>query len=194
MWSRIALIAAVLTPVLHVAALLVSGQDAIATPVSALSRHSWGAVQTTGLVLFGLAHLALAVALAGRDHGRLWPYARSLLVASGAGLLYMAWYFTAADADTLSGPHANDPLWIVASLTGVAMGALQPGLSRLSRRLGLFSASCLGIWFLLVPLILLVTDSWLGAYERIVGAVYVVWVVGISSGLMRLGGRPAVGG
>ena len=90
---------------------------------------------------------------------------------------------------TLTGQDANDPLWVVASLIGCAMGALQPGLSRLSRPLGLFTAGCLGVWLWLVPLILLVNDSWLGAYERIVGTVYVTWIIGLGSGLLTADAR-----
>lgn len=186
MWLRISLIASVLTPVLHCAVLAISGQEAIATPISELSRGAWGGLHTLGLALFGLAHIALAVALKGLDRGRLWPYARALLVASAAMLFYIAYYFSSAGTDTLRGAGANDPLWIVASLTGAAMGVLQPGLSRLSRRLGLFSAVCLGLWLWLIPVILLVDDTWLGAYERLVGVVYVTWMAGVSYGLMQL--------
>ena len=191
MWLRLAFIAALMTPVLHIILLLITGQDAVATPISELSRERGGVLHTLELVLFSASHVALAIGLRGLDHGRLWPYGRSLLIASGAVLIYVAYFFSAADADTLRGPEANDPLWIVATLTGVAMGALQPGLSRLSRPLGLFSAVCLGIWLWLIPLILLVDDSWIGAYERIVGFVYVTWMNGISLGLLRLGTKTA---
>ncbi|MEM7613067.1 MAG: DUF998 domain-containing protein [Pseudomonadota bacterium] len=186
MWLRFALAGAVLTPIIHVCVLLVSGQDAVTSPISELSRYAWGGLHTIGLTLFGAAHVALAVALGGLDHGRLWPYARALLVASGATLVYVAYYFSAADATALRGPDANDPLWVVASLTGFAMGALQPGLARCSAKLGLFATICLGIWLWLIPLILLVNESWLGAYERIVGIVYVVWMTGICLGLISV--------
>lgn len=186
MWLRFALIASALTPLLHVFVLLVSGQDAVATPISALSRPPWGALHTLGLVLFAASHIALAAGLGGLDRGRLWPYGRLLLIASGGVLVYIAYFFSAADPGTLRGPAANDPLWIVATLTGIAMGALQPGLSRLSRQLGLFSAICLGVWLWLVLLIFFVDDSWIGAYERIVGFVYVTWMLGLTLGLIRL--------
>jgi hypothetical protein len=182
---RIALFASLLTPILHCAVLFLSGQDAIRDPVSELSRHAWGGLHSAGLSLFGTAHVALALGLSDLDRGRLWPYGRTLLAASGAVLFYIAYYFANAHPDTLRGPDANDPLWIVASLTGVAMGALQPGFARLSRQLGLFSAFVLGIWLWLVVVILWVDDSWLGAYERIVGTVYVTWVVGVSYELLR---------
>ncbi|MEM6513115.1 MAG: DUF998 domain-containing protein [Pseudomonadota bacterium] len=190
MLLRFAFIAAFLTPFLHILVLLVSGQDAMTTPVSELSRQDWGVLHTVGLALFSAAHLSLAAGLGGLDAGRLWPYGRGLLVASGVTLIYIAYFFTAAETEQLRGPEADDPLWIVASLTGFAMGALQPGLSRLSRSLGLFSAFCFGIWLWLIPTVLLVNDSWIGAYERIVGTVYVVWILGISFGTARSSGSP----
>ncbi|MEM8684181.1 MAG: DUF998 domain-containing protein [Pseudomonadota bacterium] len=186
MTLRFAFIASMLTPFSHIVVLLVSGQDAMTTPVSELSRQSWGVLHTVGLVLFSAAHFALAAGLSGLDTGRLWPYGRTLLAASGVVLVYIAYFFSAAEAEKLSGPAAADPLWIVATLTGIAMGALQPGLSRLSRSLGLFSAFCFGIWLWLIPTALLVNDSWVGAYERIVGTVYVVWIMGISLRLTLL--------
>ncbi len=189
MWLRFAFLAALITPFLHILVLLISGQDAVATPINALSQPPWGVLHTLELVLFSAAHVALAVALGGLDHGRLWPYGRMLLVASSAVLIYIAYFFSTADTSSLRGPTANDPLWMVATLTGIAMGALQPGLARLSSQLGLFGAICLGVWLWLIPLILLVDDSWIGAYERIVGIVYVTWIAGLSLGLMRVEAR-----
>ena len=188
---RLALAAATLTPILHCIVLFASGQDAVRDPVSELSRNDLGWLHTLGLIAFGVAHVALVATLAGRDRGLLWPWGRGLVIASGAMLFYVAFYFISASESTLRGADANDPLWIVASLIGLAMGALQPGLSRISRPLGLFSAGCLGIWLWLVPLILLVDETWLGAYERIVGTVYVVWIVGLVSALLKLDAKPA---
>lgn len=160
-----------------------SGIDPIVTPVRDLSQQEFGSIQTLGLVLFGSAHLALAVATEGLDYGRLWPYGRSLLAASGLVLFWVAFTFLTGDPSTTD--H-NDPLWLVATLIGVAMGTFQPGLARLSPGLGLFCALCLGVWMLLIPLVLLVNESWLGAYERLVGAVYLVWVAGVTLGLLQL--------
>lgn len=193
MLLRFALFASAATPILHCVVLIMSGQDAVRDPISELSRNSGSALHTLGLLLFGAAHIALALAMRGLSRGRLWPYGRGFLGASGAILFFIAYYFRAADPETLSGPGANDPLWIVASLIGLAMGALQPGLSRLSRQLGLFTAVCLGVWLWLIPLILLVDDTWLGAYERIVGAVYVTWIIGVAGGLLQPAGRVAKG-
>ncbi|MDJ0910211.1 MAG: DUF998 domain-containing protein [Woeseiaceae bacterium] len=191
MWLRFAFLASLLTPFLHIIVLFMSGQDAVSTPIGELSRADWGVLHTIELVLFGAAHVAFAIGLAGLDRGRLWPYGRLLLVASGGVLVYIAYFFSTADVETLRGPEANDPLWIVATLTGIAMGALQPGLARLSRQLGVFSVICFGIWLWLIPLILLVNDSWIGAYERLVGIVYVTWMMGLTLGLSRLAEEPS---
>ncbi|MEM7705155.1 MAG: DUF998 domain-containing protein [Pseudomonadota bacterium] len=186
MWLRLALVATLATPVLHTVVLLNSRLDAVRDPISALSSQPWGTLHTLGLLLFGLAHLALTLALGGQDRGRLWPYGRALLAISGVALFAVAYYFASATADVLAGPDANDPLWIVASLIGLAMGALQPGLARRSRELGLFTVACLGIWLWLVLLAYFVTPGWLGLYERMVGAVYVAWIAGVAAGLIIL--------
>lgn len=193
MWLRFALLASALTPILHIIVLATSGQDAVTTPVGELSQARWGVLHTIELVLFGAAHIALAAVIGGLDRGRLWPYARLLLGASGVVLVYIAYFFGTADTAILRGPEANDPLWVVATLTGLAMGAFQPGLARQSRWLGNFSALCLGAWLWLVPLILLVDDTWIGAYERIVGSVYVVWMTGLALGLQQLASETPAG-
>ncbi len=144
-------------------------------------------MHTAGLVLFAASQLLLAMALDGLDHGWFWPWGRGLLGASGATVLFVAYYFATADQQALQGPDANDPLWVAASLVGFAMGVLQPGLSRLSRGLGAFNAVCLVLWLLLIPAILLIDVITLGVYERLVGSVYVVWVAGLCGGVLQRG-------
>ena len=182
MWLRIALASTAATLVIHLVVLAVNSFSPVATPVSELSRHQWGVLQTIGLVAFGVAHIALAVALGGMDRGRLWPVARALLVAAGVGLVYVAYDFASGASGE---PSSSLGLWIVASLTGAAMGASQPGLSRLVRPVGIFSAVCLGLWLWMVPVFLLVDDAWRGGYERMVGGIYIVWLAGVAFGLMR---------
>lgn len=184
-WLRLALFGSLATPLLHIVVLMANGQNPVSTPISELSRGTLGVVQTAALMIFGAAHIALAIALGGLDRGRLWPFARLLLVAGGIGNAYLAWYFMTAPESTLYGPDANDPLWVLASVTGIAMGAVQPGLARQARGLSIFAVLVLGIWLWLIPLILLVNEHWLGLYERIVGLTYVVWMSGVSYGLLR---------
>lgn len=181
---RFALFSAITTLILHVVVLLGNGLDPIATPIRRLSIGRWAELQHVALMLFGLAHIALAIAIGGLRDGRLWPIARVCLLLSGIGHFYVAADF--ASAASLAQPNtiSNDPLWLVASLTGLAMGMMQPGLSRLSLGVGLFGVVCLGIWLLLIPLNLLVTPAWLGGYERLVGGVYVLWMIGVSTSLL----------
>ena len=178
---------ALMTIVLHNSALLLTGQDPVTTPVSALSRSAFGNVQTLGLVLFALAHVTLAVALPGAGRGWLWLCGRLVLVISGALTLYVAIYFVSASQAVLDGPDANDPLSVLASSTGLAMALLWPGLKRLSLPLFGFNAIWFVAWLLLVPLTLLVDAQWLGGYERLVGIVYTLWFLGMSTGLMLIG-------
>ena len=179
--------------VAHVAALNAGGHDIMATPVSALSRGDAGIVHTLGLCAFALAHISLFVALRDRDHGTLWALGRVLVLAAGVGILGVAAYFALAHASRLMGPEANDPLSAVASVVGIAMAALQRGWARQSRRMGRVNAAILGVWLVLVPLILLVNETWLGAYERLVGITYVVWIASQSLAVLASSGAVAVG-
>lgn len=171
--------------------LVASGQvHSVDEPISAMSQAAWGGLHSLGLVLFGLAQLLLAVALRGLDAGRLWPYGRALLASGGVAVVFVAYYFATAEAATLDSPGANDPLWAVATLVGLAMGLLQPGLSRLSLGLARFNVTCLAVWLLLIPAILLIGVISLGVYERLVGSVYLIWVSGLSIGLLRRASPP----
>lgn len=193
-WLQFAIFCSVLTFVLHLALVLVSGQNPISSPISELSQHRLGALHTLGLTLFGCAHIALAVALGGLGSGALWAVARFLLVAACVGLIYVAIDFATTSQVAPREPNADLGLWIVASLTGIAMGALQPGLSRLAWRLGVFSAFCLGLWLWMVPVFLVVDDHWVGGYQRAVGAIYVCWLIGIAAGLLAEQPRARSGG
>ncbi|MEM1263926.1 MAG: hypothetical protein AAGH76_16125 [Pseudomonadota bacterium] len=181
---RFALLAAITTFILHVVVLVANGFDPITSPIRNLSQGQLAELQHVALMLFGLAHIALAIAIGGLRDGYLWPFARVLLLLSGVGHFYIAADFAAADAFARPTTMSNDPLWVVASLTGLAMGAMQPGLSRLSLGVGLFGVVCLGTWLVLIPVNLLVTPGWLGGYERLVGGVYVIWMVGVSTSLL----------
>lgn len=180
---------ALLTAILHNSALLLTGFDPVATPVSALSQSAYGNVQSLGIVLFALAHVALAAALPGVGRGRLWLLGRLTLLISAIATLYVAYYFTSASPAVLAGQYANAPLTIQASLTGLAMALLWPGLKRLNIALWGFNAAWFMIWLMLVPVGMLANDSWLGGYERVVGLVYVLWIIVMGIGLALIG-RP----
>ncbi|MEM1411999.1 MAG: DUF998 domain-containing protein [Pseudomonadota bacterium] len=180
----IGLLLTLFTVAVHGIVLALSGQDPIVEPIHALSRSAHGGLQLIGLSAFAAAHLAFAWGLGRRDTGRLWPLGRLLIVASGFVLAYVAGFFATAPAERLSGPDANDPLSVLASLIGLAMATIAPGLRRQSRALGLFNHLCLAAFLLLIPLILLLDATWFGAYERIVGGTYVLWLGGVSLGLL----------
>ncbi len=177
------------TAILHNLTLLRTGLDPVSTPVSALSQSEYGNVQSLGIVLFASAHVALAAALPGEGRGRLWQFGRQALVLAGLATLYVAYHFAFSSQAVLAGEYANVPLAIQASLTGLAMAMLWPGLKRLNIALWGFNAAWLMIWFALIPVGMLAGDSWLGGYERMVGLVYVLWIIvmGVSLSLI---GRP----
>ncbi|MEM1112370.1 MAG: DUF998 domain-containing protein [Pseudomonadota bacterium] len=180
MLTIIALACAMATLALHITALLLSPDLSAQDPISLLSHGPGAALQTTGLVLFGLAQLLVAIALSQPGHGRFWLFGRVCLAAAGLSNFYVAFYFGMTPLDTLRGPNANDPLWLTASLVGFAMGFLQLGFKRMSSELTAFNTWCLSLWILLIPATLLVDVLSLGVYERITGALYLAWVCGLA--------------
>lgn len=165
----------------HLAALGLSDSSAMRSPISELSRGAGATVHTVGLIVFGLAHLTLAGYLGRlKPPSFLWRTGVWLTALNGIGVMAIAAYFATASDHQLFGPNANDPLSVLASSVGVAMSCLIPGLKYLSSFATRFNAVCLAIWLALIPVILLLDASWLGAYERIVAAVLVSWVGGIA--------------
>ena len=185
-----ALVLTLLTPLLH-ATVLISGDLSVQQPISGLSQSHWGVLHSVSLMLFAIAHLLVTVALGTRDSGWFWPIGRAALGLAGLVLVYVMVYFAITPVDVLLGPGANDPLWLVATLIGFAMGLFQPGFSRLSPTLARLNLICLVVWIALIPAILLIGELFsLGVYERMVGAVYVAWMAAICVALLRRSSPP----
>lgn len=180
MVNRLVLAATIATLVIHCMVLLRSLEISSHDPISWLSHGAWGVLHTAGLVLFGAAQLVLVFTLKGLDDGRFWPLAQAALAAAGLSLFYVAYFFSTTALETLQAPDVFDPLWIVASCAGLAMGLFQPGFNRISPLLGRLNRTYLIIWCLLVPATLLIGVISLGTYERSVGAVYLAWVATVS--------------
>jgi len=164
----------------HLTVLYTSGLDPIESPISALSRSPDGNLHGLGLSLFAMAQCALA-ALLGRPGAGWWTrVAQLLLVIDAVLLVRLAYYFADASEATLLGPGANEPLWLLASGTGLAMSFAAPGLLRHRLRAGYWNLACLALWIALVPAFLVVEPSWLGGYERLVGSLFVAWAAGLA--------------
>jgi len=164
-----------LTLIAHVSALILSELSARSTPISQLSRGDYGTVHTIGLLSLALAWGVLIRPLWQLDTARLWRLGCTLLVASIGALIYVAYYFATADDATLFGEQANDPLSVLASALGVAMGAMQPALKQLNRLAAQVNLTILILWLALIPVIPFLETQWLGAYERTVGILMLVW-------------------
>lgn len=159
----------------HLTALVVSGADAAATPISQLSRSAPPWIHSSGLLTLAIGWSLLGVRLWRIETGVLWRGGCLLLLCSAALLPYIAFYFATATDAVLTSADANDPLAILASLLGVAMGALQPGLARRSVAVGRANMAILVLWIALIPVVPFLTGQVLGAYERTVGALMLMW-------------------
>ena len=171
------------TVVSHLFAMYLSGADASSTPISQLSRGTTGWIPTLGLLSLALAWAVLVPKLWIGNSRTSWRSGSFLLAISVPTLLYVAYYFASASDAQLFGPNANDPLSVLASVIGVAMAALLPGLRDRGLALARLNLLVLLVWIGLVPVIPLVEPSWLGAYERVVGSLLLFWTFLLSFSL-----------
>jgi len=161
----------------HLVALVLSGQDALSTPISQLSRSAGAGIHTAGLLVFALAQGALAVLLR-RCGGvsRMWSTAFWLVMLNSACLVFIAVYFLRAPQAQLLGANANDPLAVLACNVGVIMGLVYRDLRSLAPSLARGNGVLFLAWLALIPVIPFIDNSWLGAYERTVGGILLLWV------------------
>jgi len=164
----------------HLLALRLSGADPVSDPISALSRGPGATVHTAGLLALAAGWLLLVARLWMREARWLWRSGCALLLLCVPILAYVPYYFSSASAERLLGAHANDPLAVLASVLGVAMAALQPGLRRAGTAFSKANGIILFLWIALVPVIPLIEASWLGAYERTVGTIMLCWTAALA--------------
>lgn len=165
----------------HITALLLSGHNAMSSPISQLSRGPGSGLHTSGLLVLALAQPALAILL-GRAalESRMWTIACWLMALNGVCLLFIAIYFLRAPDALLFGPDANDPLAVLASNVGLIMGLLYRGLRQRAPRCAWLNAVMFVLWLALIPVIPFIEASWLGAYERAVGGILLLWLASLA--------------
>ena len=89
-------------------------------------------------------------------------------------------YFLRAPDALLFGPDANDPLAVLASNVGLIMGLLYRGLRQRAPRYAWLNAVIFVLWLALIPVIPFIEASWLGAYERTVGGILLLWLASLA--------------
>lgn len=168
----------------HILVLMLSDQSAISTPISQLSRAQGAGLHTAGLIGLALANAALALLLSRvAVPSRVWSISVWLMALNGAFLVFIAVYFLLAPQAQLFGLDANDPLVVLASNVGVIMGLLYRDLRRCAPRLALGNGLLFALWLALIPVIPFIDAEWLGAYERTVGSILLLWLTLLALGL-----------
>lgn len=173
----------------HAITLNLSADDWLATPVAGLSQARWAPVQSLGLLLFALAHLILALSVSKTVFGRQHRLMQVLLLIVAAFLAEATFAFIAQGA-SLSGMGANNwRLIVIACLVGLIMALIWYRAAQVNPVLWRFNLVCTVVWMAMAPVGALVSDGWVGGYERLIAMIYVIWIAGIT--LLRHPGSPA---
>jgi hypothetical protein len=160
----------------HLAALSGSNLNPASSPIGALARTDDVEWFRWGLWLFAVAHIGLILLLNRPGAGRFTRGAQLFLALDAALILLLPWHFdsVASLADpTLA--TSGGPLWLLGGSVGFAMTCVAGALWRTHYATALFTLLCLLLWSLLAPVFFAIEPDWIGAYQRCVGLLLLVW-------------------
>ena len=164
----------------HLGALHASGLDPAASPIGALARGEHAVSIRNGLWLFALGHLALVPLLARPGAGRFTRGAQLFVLIDAALIAWLPLAFAAEPAAAFDAGAGVGPLWLLGGSVGLAMSGAAVALWRHHRPAAYLTLVCLLLWSLLAPLFLAVDPDWIGAYQRSVGLVLLLWTAALA--------------
>jgi len=159
----------------HLGALFDSDLNPVASPIGELAWSEGSAWFRYGLWLFALGHLGLVLLLNRPNASRLIRGAQFFLLLDAVLILWLPSHFTSVPPTELAAAASGGPLWLLGGSVGFAMTCVAGALWRSHRSTAFLTLVCLLLWSLLAPVFLAVDPSWIGAYQRTVGAVLVFW-------------------
>ena len=175
--------------VTHLLALHGSGLDPVSSPVGALARSDDATAFRYGLWLFALGHLALAPLLDRRGAGRFTRGAQLFVLLDAVLIAWLPVHFATAPAAALDGLGAG-PLWLLGGSVGFAMTCAAVATWRHHRAASYMTLVCVLLWTVLAPVFPSLDPHWIGAYQRFVGTVLLLWTAALalmSAGFGRAG-------
>ena len=159
----------------HLFALYVSGLNPATSPIGALAWTDNAAWFRYGLWLFALGHLGLVLLLNRPEAGRLTRGAQLFLILDAALIFWLPWHFESVSQTVMTSKPVDVPLWLLGGSVGFAMTCVAGSLWRHQRSTAFLSLVCLLLWSLLAPVFFALEPGWIGAYQRSVGTLLLVW-------------------
>lgn len=169
---RIAIpLACLLSVTMHIALLQVNDLDWKVSPIAALSHTEHVYFHTLSLWLFALAQWGLTTPIKPAPSRPLTRAAKYLGAVASLLIVVMSFMFQFND-------NTNQIiiLAILASVVGTVMALLIPATQRICRPVFLLNGMCLLLWIVLIPIGFYVDPQYIGAYQRSVATVYILWL------------------
>lgn len=160
----------------------------ISDTISMLAIGKYGWIQDWGLDALALGYLALAIGLfIWKPKGTKWIASLIILVLISFDLILIAEHNQYAERPSHTGYVIH--LKLVYLLTGLFLILtilISFDLKLLETYLKRFSLWIAGCWLILAPLMMLIPDAYVGAYERFVCAMLVIWPTLVSYQLIKV--------
>lgn len=158
----------------HIGTLYASGLNPVSSPISALALTDDAAWFRYGLWLFSLGHVGLVLILNRPGAGRFTRGAQLFLLLNSVLIFWLPQYFASVSPTELAAAAAG-PLWLLGGSVGFAMTCVAGALWRSHRSTAYLTLVCLLLWSVLAPVFFAIDPAWIGAYQRSVGAVLLIW-------------------
>jgi len=180
----VVLIACLVAIVTHISVLQSSDLNPVSSPIGALALSDSTNLFKYGLWVFALGHFALVVLINRPGAGRFTRAAQVFLIINSILIVWLPLHFASQAEPELTMAAGNGPMWLLGGSVGFAMGLVAGSLWQQQRALAYFSLVCLLVWSLLAPVFIAIDPSLIGAYQRSVGALLIIWsaVVAMQTG------------
>ncbi|MFK7858117.1 MAG: hypothetical protein AB8B64_04835 [Granulosicoccus sp.] len=167
----------------HLVTLLTSGLNPVSSPISALAWTDDTAWFRYGLWLFALGHVGLVLLLNRPGAGRFTRGAQFFLLINALLIFWLPGHFASVSPTEANSASAG-PLWLLGGGVGFAMTSVAGALWRSHRSTAFLTLVCLLLWSILAPIFFALDPDWIGAYQRSVGVILLIWTAVLA---IRLG-------
>jgi len=164
----------------HMVTLHTSNLSPASSPIGELALTDDAAWFRYGLWLFALGHIGLVLLLNKPGAGRFTRGAQCFLILNAVLIFWLPQHFASVSPAELASTAGGGPLWLLGGTVGFAMTCVAGALWRSDRSAAHFTLVCLLLWSVLAPVFFAIDPASIGAYQRSVGAVLLIWTAVLS--------------